>query len=204
MKIGMIFECGPQGADKQVCEYLVRKLKPDAILASRTLDNKANLLQESGRVAAQLLADDCDCILVIWDLRPAWPDKKDKPCRKQEREALQQSLGNANLQVGAQVFLICVEQELESWLLADERKFSNYLSTGAHPYTVGKVRKPDRSMQPKAAVINHFKKARNWRYDDKVHAVKVIATGELDWKRLRRSESLKRFESKILDCSGDD
>ena len=201
MKIGMIFECGPQGADKQVCEYLVRQLKPAAVFVSRTLDNKANLLKEAGQVAAQLLADDCDCVLVIWDLRPSWPDKSDKPCRKQEREALKLSLSNANVPAGARVFLVCVEQELESWLLADERKLSSYLSTNAHAYTVGKVRKPDRAMQPKAAVINHFKTARSSRYDDKVHALKVIATGELDWKRLRRSESLARFESKILGCT---
>ena len=201
MKIGMIFECGPQGADKQVCEYLVRQLKPGAVVVSRTLDNKANLLKEAGQVAAQLLADSCDCVLVIWDLRPAWPDKNNKPCRKQERDALKLSLNNANVPAGARVYLVCVEQELESWLLADERKLSNYLSTDAHAYTVDKVRKPDRTMQPKAAVINHFKTARGSRYDDKVHAVKVIATGELDWKRLRRSDSLARFESKILGCA---
>jgi hypothetical protein len=202
MKIGMIFECGPQGADKQVCEYLVRQLKPEAVLVSRTLDNKANLLKEAGQVAAQLLADSCDCILVIWDLRPAWPDTNNKPCRKQEREALQQSLSNANVPAGARVFLACVEQELESWLLADERKLSKYLSTDAHPYKVSKIPKPDRNMQPKAAVNNHFNAARGSRYDDKVHAIKVIKAGELDWKRLRRSASLARFESKILGCSG--
>lgn len=202
MKIGMIFECGPQGADIQVCEYLVRQLKPAVELVSRTLDNKANLLKEVGQVTAQLLANGCDCILVIWDLRPAWPDKKDKPCRRQECEALQQSLSNANIPAGARVFLVCVEQELESWLLADERKLSSYLSTNAHRYSVERVRKPDRNMQPKAAVINHFKTARGLRYDDKVHALKVIASGELDWKRLRRSDSLARFESKILGCTG--
>ena len=201
MKIGLIFECGPQGADKQVCEYLVRQLKPGAVVVSRTLDNKANLLKEAGQVAAQLLADSCDCVLVIWDLRPAWPDKNNKPCRKQERDALKLSLNNANVPAGARVYLVCVEQELESWLLADERKLSGYLSTKAHPYKVNKIPKPDRNMQPKAAVNNHFKTARGTRYDDKVHAVKVIATGELDWKRLRRSDSLARFESKILGCA---
>ncbi|MBI4984432.1 MAG: DUF4276 family protein [Rhodocyclales bacterium] len=204
MKIGLIFECGPQGADKQVCEYLARKLLPDVELVSKTLDTKPNLLNEAGRVAAGLLADDCDRVLVVWDLRPAWPVKGDKPCRRREREMLHRALGDAGVAVDAAVFFVCIEQELESWLLADERKLSEYLSTPAHGYGVDRVRRPDRQKNPKAAVISHFRTARGQRYDDKVHAVKVIAAGELDWRRLRRSESFARFESKILGRLVDD
>ena len=42
--IGLIFECGPQGADKLVCEYLAGAILPGVELSSRTLDNKENLL----------------------------------------------------------------------------------------------------------------------------------------------------------------
>lgn len=79
LTIGMIFECGPQGADKQVCEYLARHIRPGAQIKSRTLDDKVNLLRDAGRVAAQLLKDGCACVLVVWDLRPAWPDKTVRP-----------------------------------------------------------------------------------------------------------------------------
>ena len=57
--IGLIFECGPQGADKQVCEYLIQHIKPGVKVSSRTLDNKENLLRDAGKVAAQLLNDGC-------------------------------------------------------------------------------------------------------------------------------------------------
>jgi hypothetical protein len=67
MKIGFIFECGPGGADKQVCEYLARKLLSAVQCISRTLDNKANLLKDAGRVAAALLADGCERVLIVWD-----------------------------------------------------------------------------------------------------------------------------------------
>ena len=53
--IGMVFECGPQGADKQVCEYLAKHIRPGVEIRSRTLDTKVNLLREAGKVAAQLL-----------------------------------------------------------------------------------------------------------------------------------------------------
>ena len=45
--IGLIFECGPQGADKQVCEYLIKHFKPTVTISSRTLDNKENLLRDA-------------------------------------------------------------------------------------------------------------------------------------------------------------
>jgi hypothetical protein len=196
VRIGFIFECGPAGADQQVCEYLARKLLPGVECISRTLDKKVHLLNDAGRVAAALLADGCDRVLIVWDLRPAWPDKKHKPCRRIERVALLEILDKVGI-ADQSIFLVCIEQELESWLLADERKLAKHLSTSAHQYTVPKVRHPDREQQPKATVINHFKAARGWRYNDKVDAVRVVSRGEPAWDRLRRSQSFARFERKI-------
>lgn len=88
MKVGFVFECGPKGADVQVCEYLAMAIRSGIVPVSRTLDNKANLLRDAGRVAAALLADGCERVLIVWDLRPAWPDKKAKPCRHDERAAM--------------------------------------------------------------------------------------------------------------------
>ena len=195
--IGMIFECGPQGADKQVCEYLAQHIRDDIRIKSRTLDNKSNLLRDAGRVAAQLLGEGCTCVLVVWDLRPAWPDKKHKPCRHDERQELLTCLAEAGVPAGAPVYLICIEQELESWLLANERAISGLLSTPSHAYEVPKVKAPDKVAQPKAALIEHFKKARNWRYDDKVDALRVLKAAAIDLPRLRRSASFARFEIKL-------
>ena len=199
-KIGFIFECGPQGADKQVCEYLANQLRPGVQLILRTLDNKLNLLTEAGKVAASLLADGCNCVLIVWDLRPAWPDKKNKPCRHDERQALLQALAQAGVAVNQPVYLVCIEQELESWLLADERLISNYLSTPQHAVPIQRVRHPDREPQPKAKFNKYFQQSHGRRYDDKVHAIKVLRAGTLDVTRMRRSNSFARFESKLLAC----
>ena len=198
--IGMIFECGPQGADKLVCEYLAANIRPGVKLSSRTLDNKENLLRDAGKVAAQLLKDGCTCVLIVWDLRPAWPDKADKPCRAAERKQILEALKQAGVAANAPVYPVCIEQELESWLLASDTAIEALLSTPAHQYSVSRVRKPDAEMQPKAVMINHFKTARGWRYDDKVDAVRVLKAAAIDIARLRRSVSFARFEAKLASC----
>jgi len=201
MRLGLIFECGPQGADKQVCEYLIEHIKPGVKVSSRTLDNKENLLRDAGKVAKQLLQDGCACVLIVWDLRPAWPDMKQKPCRHVERQTLLVRLAEAEVPLHAPVHLICIEQELESWLLANERTVSAYLSTAAHAYKARRVKYPDGVLQPKAVLIKHFKTARNWRYDDKVNAIGVLRAVDVDLPRLRRSTSFGRFENKLNSCT---
>lgn len=198
MTIGFIFECGPAGADKQVCEHLAAHLRPGVPIVSRTMDNKLKLLAGAAPVARQLLEQGCERVLIVWDLRPSWPDKKEKPCRAKERSAL--LAGLANERIGnARVFLVCVEQELESWLLASDHAITAFLSTAAHSYDEAKrIKKPDRERQPKAVMINHFKTARGIPYDDRVHAVRVLKAAAIDLNRLRRSESFTRFETLLL------
>ncbi len=197
MSIGLILECGPEGADKLVCEYFAARLRPGVALVSRTMDDKPSLLNDAATAASALLADGCERVLIVWDLRPAWPDTTTKACRAVERLTLLKSLTAAGLH-GRPVYLVCVEQELESWLLADEAKLSSFLSTPEHAYTVARVRAPDRVQIPKSKVMNHFREARGWRYEDRVHAIKVLREGEPNWSRLRRSDSFARFEAKLL------
>ncbi len=196
IKVGFIFECGLKGADVLICEYLALQIRTDITPVSRTLDNKENLLRDAGRVAAALFDDGCERVLIVWDLRPAWPDRKHKPCRRVERLAILDALSNAGI-ADRPVFPICVEQELESWLLADEKKIATYLSTAAHVYKVARVKSPDRVSNPKSVMMNHFKAARGWRYEDRTHAIKVIKAVDTDLRKLRRSPSFVRFEEKL-------
>lgn len=199
--IGFVFECGPQGADKLVCQQLATYVTGQVQFKSRTLDNKPNLLADAGPVARQLLDDGCCCVLIVWDLRPSWPDKKDRPCRKNERDAVRKSLDDAGVPLHAPVYLICVEQELESWILADHDALAAYLSTPAHPYAVPRTRRPDNEKNPKSKVISHFKNARGWTYDDKVHAPKILKAERVSLSRLRVSASFSRFEEKLRLCN---
>lgn len=198
MKVGFVFECGPQGADKLVCEYLAGQVLPEGTeFVSRTMDNKLKLLEGAAEIAQELLVDGCERVLIVWDLRPAWPDTKNKPCRAAERQTLLDALDKQELKE-LPVYLVCVEQELESWLLASEHAISAYLSTAAHAYKAKKVKKPDRQQQPKAVMNNYFQEVQGRRYEDRLHALKVLKAAPINLTKLRRSVSFARFESKLL------
>ena len=54
MKVGLILECGPQGADKAVCEHLAKLLDPEIEIVTLTLDNKPGLIENCAEAATTL------------------------------------------------------------------------------------------------------------------------------------------------------
>jgi hypothetical protein len=198
MKVGIIYECGPQGADYKVCECLAKKLCPDIKTERLFLSNKPLLLQQCGNAASQLLATGCERVLIVWDLHPAWRvDGKKQPCRKRDRDAIFQSLQDAGV-TSSNVYLVCIEEELEAWLLADERALIQVLQTSTHKPTIKRQSKPDQVKNPKKELGNLFKQSRGWTYEDHRHA-KWIAEAIPDFKRLRRSVTFVRFAMKVAD-----
>jgi len=195
MKVGMLFECGPYGADKSVCEHLVHMLDPDIEVASVTLDNKPNLVSECGIFAAQLLADGCDRIIIIWDLYPAWREKGQRPCRKEDCEMIRHSLATAEVTLD-NVYLVCIQEELEAWLLADGRAISAVLSKPTHPVKVKDKKKPEAIKNPKKQLNKIFQENTGRPYVDRQHAKMIVEKLE-DLNKLRRCVSFVRFAEKI-------
>lgn len=195
MKIGMVFESGPQGAEKQVCEYLARRIRPGVTISSATHRNKPEMIADCGKDVAQLLKEGCKRILIVWDLFPPWRKAGEKPCRKVDREAIRKSLKLAGVE-NAPVFLVCVREELEAWLLADGRAIAAVLSTAAHPVpAIADARHPDRVPNPKARLQRQFRVHRRGEFNDLIHAIKIIQAADLN--RLGRSESFRRFKAKL-------
>jgi len=64
---------------------------------------------------------------------------------------------------------------LEAWIVADERAVSRFLSTAAHPVEVKRHRAPESIRDPKAALMEVFRKSgsRFNRYTDYVHAFSI-------------------------------
>ncbi len=129
MKIGLIVESGPQGAEPQVLPKLIDKLGHKCDISIVTFDNKPKLIEGCGKAAEQLFDEGCDKVLIVWDLYPAWrvPEKKvkegkkrkkAKPCRREDRLAIAASLTAAGIDPRC-VPLICIEEELEAWIAAD-------------------------------------------------------------------------------------
>lgn len=192
----MIFECGPSGADQQVCEEIVKKWVPTATLApSVTLDQKPKLISECGKAAVGLLADGCDRVLIIWDLYPAWRQRGEKPCRKEDRAGIFASLTTAKVDI-AKVTLVCIEEELEAWLIADGRGVSAVLSTAAHPVRIRDTKNPHKIRNPKKRLNRAFKEHRGFAYIDLQHAIKIVRAIP-DRAKLDRIPTFSRFFSKL-------
>jgi len=198
MKLGMIFECGPQGADKKVCEHLAQTISPGIEISSVTLDSKQNLLRDAGKSANGLLRNDgCHHVLVIWDLFPSWKPKKQRPCRHEDRQAVLQGLQQANVQIDL-VSLVCIEAELESWLLADERALSEVLSRPQHLVKVSKIKTPEKIPNAKAKLRDIYRQEAGRIYNDQVDAIRIVQAMQ-DFRRVRRAcATFRRFEEKLL------
>ena len=195
MKIGMIFECGPAGADKKVCEYLARQLQPGLEIISVTLNNKPNLINDCGKAAAKLIQDGCDRVLIIWDLYPAWREKKQKPCRRDDRLEIHASLTNAGVAL-THIHLICITEELEAWLIADGRAVSEILSTPQHRVKIKDTKNSERKTNPKKYLNQLFKQHKGQPYSDLQHAEKIVQKMP-DLNKINRCPSFIRFARKV-------
>ena len=201
MKIGFIVECGPQGAEMEVIPFLARQLCPDIEMDVIPLDRKPRLIQQCGEMAAGLLEKGFDRILIIWDLYPSWREAGVNPCRREDREAIFSALEKAGVgpaQIEAQVGLVCIQEELEAWLIADGRALSSVLSTQAHPVRVRHVNNAEQIKNPKKALKRKFKEHTGRQYLDRFHAIQIVRALP-DFNRLRRLETFARFCRK-LEC----
>jgi len=193
VKIGFIYECGPDGADVQVCHYLASQMKSGIECVARTLNNKPNLVRECGPVAKVLLQE-CEHVFIIWDLFPPW--REAAPCLHQDRVDIFESLDNAEVDQ-ERVSLVCIREELEAWLLADKRALQTVLARMKHPHPLGTLKNysnPDMVPQPKTKLIQLFQRelGKRRKYVD-VRDAKRIVEAIPDFQKIRRSSSFRRF-----------
>lgn len=191
----MIFECGAKGADCQVCEFLVKKLDPniDIHKPHTTLNRKPELIKNCGESAKILLEDHgCDRVIIVWDLDPPWGGKS---CRKSDRDEIFNSLNKSKVDRN-KVYLVCIERELEAWLIADHRPIKELLEeyTCPRPLSVKlkSYKNPDKVTNPKGELTNTFKQATGRKYEDYIHAIKIIQKLS-DFQKLKNSPTFKRF-----------
>jgi len=200
MKVGVIVECGPQGAETKVIPHLASLVDPAIqVVEPVSLDDKDKLRRECGRWAKSLLDQGCDRVLIVWDLMPDWGEYEGSGCRHEDKEQIAASLKGAGLQPNDhRVRLVCVEKMLEAWLLADERALSEFLKTKAHPVTVRRRKRTESVHDPKAALNTLFgtSGSRIRRYVDREHAIRIVRLLP-DLSRLRQCATFCRFEDKL-------
>ena len=199
MKIGFIFECGEKGPDVKVCRHLVKLINTDIEFVPIELNNKPKLIQHCGKAAKSLLElDGCEKIIIVWDLYPPWRDSK--PCRHEDRQNIFHALKTERVDLH-RVSLVCICEELEAWLLADNKAVRDMIAELKHPHTVKRIQKfknPDRIQSPKTKLTKIFNMelGSNCRYIDYQYAIK-IAEKITDLNRIKNSESFRRFVLKV-------
>lgn len=197
MKVGMIFECGRKGADGKVYPCLAKKIRDDLDINPEFLDNKTKLIEECGEVAKFLIEEkNCEKVVIIWDFFPFWGEPN--PCIAQDCQRIQTVFADAQLtsQQREKIHLICVKQELETFLLMDEIAINDYLKKlNSHPCQVQCPKKPAREPNPKRFLKKIFIENGRIGYDDLVDAVKIAEL--IDIKKLKKHKAFERFEKTI-------
>jgi len=99
------------------------------------------------------------------------------------------------------VFLVCIREELEAWLLADNRAVMAMLQPLKPSHPVGRISKfsnPDGIGNPKMRLTRIFNQelGSGRRYVDSQHAI-MIAREIQNFSRIKRSYSFKRFALKV-------
>lgn len=193
MKIGLILECIAGGADELVCRHLIGLLQPTTQIAVAPLGNKPKLISQCGDSAAILLAQGCDRVIILWDLHPPWQDRQ--PCRKQDREAIFAAL-QEKVDQPERVFLVCIERELETWLIADRSLLQN-----AFPRLPAKDFQSIRRLEetdPKTILSTYFRRTTGNPYVGSEKQVRQLLQHLTDCKRIhRKCETFRRFVAKL-------
>ena len=195
MKIGIICECGPQGAEMQVFPEIVKRLGLKHTLDIVPMDKKPKLVEGCGKAAGQLLESGCDRVLIVWDLYPGWREKGQKPCRKEDRKAILSSLKASKVD-SRKAKLVCIQEELEAWLLCDGRALAEVLSRQTHKVKVKDEKSPDNVSNPKGRMRKLFQHNGKSDYNDKTDAIKIVKALP-DTKKLLRSSSFDRFKAAL-------
>lgn len=176
-RVGVIVECGRDGADHKVLASVIPRLRPDVVPEFAFLGSKRALLTDGPKLAAGLLKEGrCARVLLVWDLVPCdLPDAKGKPCRRNEREAVRATLEKEGVALD-RVTLLCITHELEAWLLADGTALTGVLERPTHPIKrVKDDRDPEDHSNPKKLLQKLFKEHRGRDYLDARHAAEIVA-----------------------------
>ena len=126
MKVGMVLECTRQGPDAKIYPYVLRQLCPAMqVVDVSTMGNKENLIQFGPEAVHTMLQAGCALVFVIWDRMPRWGGTG----RCAEAETALRSAFAALGVDSARVVLCCIDEMLESWMVADGRGVTTFLRT---------------------------------------------------------------------------
>lgn len=202
VRIGIVCEGHIGFEDEQVLTLLARRIVPDADIVCLPQGSKPDLFAACGKVTRRLLdTDGCSRVLIVWDLEPT--HTPDPACRHNDSMKVLASLERSGLAGHRCVFLVCIEKELETWLLADGSALSKVLHRPPHPAPrVSDTPNPGEG-NPKGRLKRIFKSHGAGRdFDPKTDGPAIARALPRNFGSLGKLASFKRFGKKLTqDCS---
>ncbi len=150
------------------------------------------------------LFSDLLCPICSEDLHLLPPQRGKTVCRKREREDILSALkryeeeDEDEIFKVSKVFLVCIEKELEAWLLADNRAIEIILSKPHRPISVDRERHPERERNPKKRLNRIFREKVGRDYSDLTDAEKIVKAMP-DLERIKVCETFVRFALKVAE-----
>lgn len=196
-RLGLVLECDTGGPDELVFRCLARRLNPagkEPQVFPTCMGSKERLMEDAvSRAEALVEVEQCDLVLIVWDLKPLWEKPPARKC-VDEAELLRGLLAKAKPAVRKRVRLLCLTWELEPWLVAEDRAVREYLSTPAHACGFKAPKKMEQVDDPKSHLNKAFTsfRGKSRRYEDRIEAIQLVQRWP-DLTRVLKVPSFKRF-----------
>jgi len=126
MKVGFVFECQDQGPDELLYTQVAKDLCNNFEISQENispLGNKHAVINDSALDVQTMFENGCQYVFIIWDRMPKWQSGTGK-CAD-DIATLSAKLSTVGVDL-SKVFMCCIDEMLESWLIADGRGVTNY------------------------------------------------------------------------------
>jgi hypothetical protein len=132
MKVGFVFECQDQGPDELLYTQVAKDLCNNFEISQENispLGNKHAVINDSVLDVQTMFKNGCQYVFIVWDRMPKWKLGTGK-CAD-DKATLTDNLAAAGIDM-TKVIMCCIDEMLESWLIADGRGVTNYFQSLNH------------------------------------------------------------------------
>lgn len=156
------------------------------------LGNKPNLFDKYGTTARALLDSGYHRVLIVWDLLPAWGGE---PATVAANEAaVRASLLREDLHRHPCIFLVAIDRELETWLVADSVALSAVVP---RPPNSVAIRAPLREANPKKWLMRKFSEIGRRSYLPERNAVEIARAMPSNLRAISKIPSFLQFRDSL-------
>lgn len=193
MKVGFVFECQDQGPDELLYTQVAKDLCPNFQISRENispLGNKHAVINDSALDVQTMFANGCQYVFIIWDRMPKWGGTGKCDDHKETLTAKLQAFGIDM----SKIIMCCIDEMLESWLIADGRGVTNYFQSLKHL----NPKFPDHKSKAEQTAPKQRLEVYNGRYNEYKDNLGILLGLNKDYSRAAKwNESFGEFVSAV-------